>query len=97
MNYITDKEIDKLQGSMGELLSAQPRVSMIIKDPSGDGAPWEGGINGYFFRIRRGVQIQLPKSIAELIQLSEQVVILGEKKVKAYKGNKGRRVKGEQA
>lgn len=50
MNYITDKEIDAIQGDMGETLRKQPRVRMRIE---GSGY-WEGGINGWFFRVRRG-------------------------------------------
>ena len=96
MNYITDREIDKLQGDMGAALAAQPRVKMLICD-NGTGAPWEGGINGYFFRIQRGAVVELPKSIAQLIQLSEQVEIMGERKVRAYKGNKGRKMSGGDA
>ena len=76
MNYITDKEIDAIQGDMGETLEKQPR---------------EGGINGWFFRVRRGEETELPKSIAELIQRSEQVAVMGEREVKAYRGV-GRRV-----
>ena len=49
MNYITDKEIDAIQGDMGETLRKQPRVRMRIE---GSGY-WEGGINGWFFRVRR--------------------------------------------
>ena len=49
MNYITDKEIDAIQGDMGETLRKQPRVRMRIE---GSGY-WEGGINGWFFRERR--------------------------------------------
>ena len=41
--------------------------------------------------------MELPKSIAELIQMSEQVEIMGERKVKPYKGNKGRRMSGGDA
>lgn len=96
MNYITDREIDKLQGNMGAALSAQPRVKMLIKD-NGTGAPWEGGINGYFFRIQRGAVVELPKSIAELIRMSEQVEIMGERRVRAYKGNRGRKMSGGEA
>ena len=96
MNYITDREIDKLQGDMGTALASQQRVKMLIRD-NGTGAPWEGGINGYFFRIQRGAIVELPKSIAELIQMSEQVEIMGERKVKPSKGNKGRRMSGGDA
>ena len=73
MNYITDKEIDAIQGDMGETLRKQPRVRMRIE---GSGY-WEGGINGWFFRVRRGEETELPKSIAELIQRSEQVAVMG--------------------
>ena len=31
MNYITDKEIDAIQGDMGETLRKQPRVRMRIE------------------------------------------------------------------
>lgn len=82
MNYITDKEIDAIQGDMGETLRKQPRVRMRIE---GSGY-WEGGINGWFFRVRRGEETELPKSIAELIQRSEQVVVMGEREVKVLQG-----------
>ena len=78
MDYITDKEIDAIQGDMGETLRKQPRVRMRIE---GSGY-WEGGINGWFFRVRRGEETELPKSIAELIQRSEQVAVMGEREVK---------------
>ena len=71
----------------GETLRKQPRVRMRIE---GSGY-WEGGINGWFFRVRRGEETELPKSIAELIQRSEQVAVMGEREVKAYRGV-GRRV-----
>lgn len=87
MNYITDKEIDAIQGDMGETLRKQPRVRMRIE---GSGY-WEGGINGWFFRVRRGEETELPRSIAELIQRSEQVAVMGEREVKAYR-RVGRRV-----
>ena len=48
MNYITDKEIDAIQGDMGETLRKQPRVRLRI-EASGY---WEGGINGWFFRVQ---------------------------------------------
>jgi len=92
MNYITDREIDKLQGEMGTVLASEPRVSMLIKDAQGLGQPWEGGINGYFFRIRRNEVVELPKSIAELIRRSEQVEIMSERSVRPYKGARGRKL-----
>ena len=47
--------------------------------------PWEGGINGYFFRIQRGVAVSVPQSLAELIRQNAQVQLLGEASVRPYK------------
>ena len=91
MQYITDKEIDRLQGKVGEMLMAEPRVSLIIAGQP-DETPWEGGINGYFFRIRRGVQVSVPQSLWELIRQNEQVQLMAEARVRPYKGNRGKRL-----
>lgn len=29
--------------------------------------PWEGGVNGTFYRIKRGIKVKVPKNVAELI------------------------------
>ena len=62
MNYITDKEIDAIQGDMGETLRKQPRVRMRIE---GSGY-WEGGINGWFFRVRRERRQSCPSPLRSL-------------------------------
>lgn len=61
MKYMSDREIDRLSGAAGKRLAAEPKVELIIA-PADDGqnAPWEGGLNGYFFRIPRGVPVQVP-------------------------------------
>ena len=82
MRYITDKEIDRLGGAVGERLMAG----------SPEDRPWEGGINGYFFRIRRGVQVAVPQSLAELIRQNEQVQLLSEARVRPYKASRGKKL-----
>lgn len=91
MRYITDKEIDRLGGAVGELLRAEPRVQLRIAGGPEE-APWEGGINGYFFRIRRGIQVAVPQSLAELIRQNEQVQLLSEARLRPYKGNRGKKL-----
>ena len=92
MNYISDLEIDKISGETGKSLAMEEKVSVIIEDRHGAGLPWEGGINGHFLRIRRGVRVDVPKSVAELIRQNEQVTMLGAALVNAYKNGKGKKL-----
>lgn len=91
MNYISDKQIDGIAGDTGRHLASESKVQLVI---AGDRAnrPWEGGINGYFLRIARGVPVSVPESIARLIRESEQVTVLSEKRLKAYKGGSGKKL-----
>ncbi len=91
MRYITDKEIDRLGGAVGERLMAEPRIQLMIAGSPED-RPWEGGINGYFFRICRGVQVAVPQSLAELIRQNEQVQLLSEARVRPYKASRGKKL-----
>lgn len=91
MRYITDNEIDRLGGAVGERLMAEQRIQLMIAGDPADN-PWEGGINGYFFRIRRGVEVSVPQSLAELIRQNEQVQLLSEARMRPYKGNRGKKL-----
>lgn len=91
MQYITDKEIDKISGETGSSLAKEEKVKLIIEAPYGaEDLPWEGGINGHFFRIKRGVEVEVPSSIAALIRANEQVTLLSKKQVSAYKRGSGK-------
>ncbi len=93
MKYITDTEIDKISGKTGENLRAEKKVKLIIKAHDGNSdIPWEGGINGHFFRIPRGVEVMVPSSIAELIAANENISILSDRQTKAYKKGSGKKL-----
>lgn len=94
MNYISDLEIDKITGVTGDSLAKEERVNILIADPAGTGIPWEGGINGHFFRIRRGVNVSVPQSVAELIRQNERVTVLGAALVGPYKNGRGKKLGG---
>jgi hypothetical protein len=94
MNYINELEIDKIAGDTGESLAREPRVEIVVSDLAGTNLPWEGGINGHFLRIRRGVRVSVPKSVAELIRQNERVTVLGAALVSPYKGDKGKKLGG---
>ena len=90
MDYLTEQQIDKLSSDTGALLRAEPKVRLTIS-PDNLGAYWEGGVNGHFFRIKTGVEGELPKSLAALIAQSARVRMEAEKTVSAYRG-RGKRV-----
>lgn len=94
MNYMTDRDIDHITGDTGKNLAQEAKLTLIIADEDATGRPWEGGINGYFLRIKREVPVSVPQSIAELISESEQVTLLGEKQVCQYRGGNGKRLNG---
>ncbi len=93
MKYMSDREIDRLSGAAGKRLAAEPKVELIIA-PTDDGqnAPWEGGLNGYFFRIPRGVPVQVPESLARLIQENERIAELSREWVREYSAGRGKRL-----
>ncbi len=90
MDYLTEQQIDQLSSDTGALLRAEPKVRLSIS-PDNLGAYWEGGVNGHFFRIKTGVEVELPKSLAALIAQSARVRMEAEKTVSAYRG-RGKRV-----
>ena len=92
MNYITDSDIDKITGETGKSLSQEPKIELIIPvESENDNQPFECGINGYFFRIRRGEKVSVPRSIAELIASKAQVTFVSNEQTKAFK-NKGKKL-----
>lgn len=92
MQYITDRDIDRIAGDTGAKLKAEKRVSIVVADSTGAGIPWEGGINGYFFRIKRETPVSVPESIARLIAQSAEVCELSARQLKAYKTISGKKL-----
>lgn len=93
MKYITDQEIDRLSGEAGKRLGAEPKRNIVIAPASdGQNAPWEGGLNGYFFRIPRGVPVLVPESLARLIEENECVAELSRERVREYSRGRGKRL-----
>ena len=91
MDYLNKNEIDKISGDTGRALAAQRKVSIVIAQ-SPDGAPWEGCLNGYFFRIRRGVPVEVPEAIAELIGENARVTELAKAAIREYRAGRGKKL-----
>lgn len=85
MKHLTERDIDKIASETGKKLKAEPKVKIIIAEDGGN-KYWEGGINGHFFRIKRGEYVEIPESLAKVIEQSARTMRQGEELVKAYKG-----------
>lgn len=63
----TDAELDRMAFKTGEELAKQPRQKVRIPAiPGGDDCV-ECCINGYNYMIKRGVSVELPESVVELL------------------------------
>ncbi|MDL2259226.1 hypothetical protein LJC42_08815, partial [Eubacteriales bacterium OttesenSCG-928-K08] len=76
----------RIASQTGAALKKEKKVKLTIS-PDNLGEYWEGGINGHFFRIRTGEELELPTSLAELISQSARVKMEAKKLTAAYKGN----------
>lgn len=83
MKYLSENEIDKLSGNFGKALKKEKKVLLSIEKEKGS-EYWEGGINGHFVRIKRGVWVEVPESIAKLIRLSAETIEQGAAMVAEY-------------
>ena len=91
MQYITEQEIDKITSDTCQALRFEPKATIVIKPENGEPF-WEGGINGHFFRIRTDTPVQVPKSLAKLIALSNVVRQENEAAVRAYRRGNGKQL-----
>ena len=55
-------------------IDAQEQTEIMLPlFPGIEDYPWEGGVNGTFYRIKRGIKVKVPKNVAELIEESEML------------------------
>ena len=91
MDFINERELERVAGDAGRELKAQPKVEIMIGQKPGS-THWEGGLNGYFFRIKRGVAVRIPAAIAELIAQNERVTRLSSGMFREYTMGRGKRL-----
>ena len=91
MQYMTEAEIDSIATETGKALAAEDKATITIQPEEGE-SHWEGGVNGHFFRIRTGVPVSVPQSLATLIAQGAQVRYESEARVRAYRKNGGKKV-----
>lgn len=91
MDYLSESELEKITGETGKALAVQKKMTIVLPGAK-ESAPWEGGLNGYFFRIRRGVPVEVPEAIAELICENERVTELSRGALREYRRGRGRKL-----
>jgi len=91
MQYITEQEIDRITSDTCRALAKEKKVRLHIEPVNGESA-WEGGINGHFFRIRTGETVEVPESLARIIEQSAKTRRMAAARVKAYAGGKGKKL-----
>lgn len=97
MQYSIDN--DNIQNAQDEsqriarVLGEQPRRRIMIRPDTPDGGePWVGCINGHIFRIARGIEVEVPESLATLIAQNSTVEELGQRALEPYRGERGKRI-----
>ncbi len=65
---------------------ATKKVRMMLA-LNGDGGSeiWEGGINGRFFRIKRGETVEAPQNVADMIRLNEMTRAAGQAQIQRFR------------
>lgn len=76
---------------IAETLLDEPKVTVVIPVKNEKERYWEGGINGRFFRVERGVPVEAPESLARLIRTGAAAQTLAGEETRAYRGG-GRRL-----
>ena len=92
MMYITENDlINKSNKKTKRGTGDNPYVALVIED-DGSGVPWEGGINGTFYRISRGTPVTIPENLARLIRANARATQLSESELSEYKSTSGKRL-----
>ena len=74
-------------------IDAQEQTEIMLPlFPGIEDDPWEGGVNGTFYRIKRGIKVKVPKNVAELIEESEMLREQSRNETLAYRRGMGKRL-----
>ncbi len=65
--------MENKKGTVENAMKKAPAGTETITIPgSSTDSPWEGCLNSVNYRIRRGVPVEVPSAVAELIRRSEE-------------------------
>ena len=74
-------------------IEAQEQTEIMLPIiPGIEDNPSEGGVNGTFYRIKRGIKVKVPKNVAELIEESEMLREQSRNETLAYRRGMGKRL-----
>ena len=73
-------------------IDAQEQTEIMLPlFPGIEDYPREDGVNGTFYRIKRGIKVKVPKNVAELIEESEMLREQSRNETLAYRRGMGKR------
>ena len=70
-SVLTDAQIEKVTIDTGKLLAAQPKRTVRLHQTTPPDKPLPDEtvcINGYIFQIKRGVDVQVPQSVYDVLE-----------------------------
>ena len=74
-------------------IDAQEQTEIMLPlFPGIEDSPWEGGVTGTFYRIKRGIKVKVPQNVAELIEESEMLREQSRNETLAYRRGMGKRL-----
>ena len=74
-------------------IDAQEQTEIMLPlFPGIEDYPWEGGVTGTFYRIKRGIKVKVPQNVAELIEESEMLREQSRNETLAYRRGMGKRL-----
>ena len=74
-------------------IDAQEQTEIMLPlFPGIEDYPWDGVVNGTFYRIKRGIKGKGPKNVAELIEESEMLREQSRNETLAYRRGMGKRL-----
>lgn len=72
---LTEEEMERQAKETGTILAGEPKVRVKIPaDPLNKGEQTVPvGINGYFYYIRRGETVEVPQTVADLLERAQYI------------------------
>ena len=93
MDMMSEREMEREISAALDAQRAEEQVEiMLAKLPGVSNYPWEGALNGHFYRIKRGVRVRVPRSIDELISENERICEESRNELNEYAKGAGKRL-----
>lgn len=74
IEQLTEKIMKEESKKIGEKLNEQPKVKVKVKaSGKDDKAPVPVGINGYIYQVPKGVYVEVPEQVAQILEEADYI------------------------